>query len=157
MEKDRLLAMTDGVAAVIITIMVLELKAPEGSDWGSLHELWPVFFGYVLSFIYVAIYWNNHHHYFHLVERVNGAVLWANFHLLFWLSLIPFSTAWLGEHGFMPVPPPPRWGGGWIGGVLWPTSFWLFGLPFFPFSPGGRGELAFRRGPPQPRGGERNQ
>jgi hypothetical protein len=104
MEKDRLLAMTDGVAAVIITIMVLELKAPEGADWESLHELWPVFFGYVLSFIYVAIYWNNHHHYFHLVPRVNGAVLWANFHLLFWLSLIPFSTAWLGEHAFEPVP-----------------------------------------------------
>jgi len=104
MEKDRLLAMTDGVAAVIITIMVLELKAPEGADRESLHELWPVFSGYVLSFIYVAIYWNNHHHYFHLVPRVNGAVLWANFHLLFWLSLIPFSTAWLGEHAFEPVP-----------------------------------------------------
>ena len=104
MEKDRLLAMTDGVVAIIITIMVLELKAPVGDDFQALHELWPVFFAYVLSFIYVAIYWNNHHHYFHLVSRVNGAVLWANFHLLFWLSLIPFSTAWLGEHPFMPVP-----------------------------------------------------
>jgi uncharacterized membrane protein len=103
-EKHRLLAMTDGVAAVIITIMVLEMKAPEGADFEALHELWPVFFAYVFSFIYVAIYWNNHHHYFHLVERVNGAVMWANFHLLFWLSLIPFSTAWLGEHAFAPVP-----------------------------------------------------
>ena len=104
MEKDRLLAMTDGVAAVIITIMVLELKAPVGDDFQALHELWPVFFAYVLSFIYVAIYWNNHHHYFHLVPRVNGAVMWANVHLLFWMSLIPFTTAWLGEHAFMPVP-----------------------------------------------------
>jgi uncharacterized membrane protein len=104
LEKDRLLAMTDGVVAIIITIMVLELKAPVGDDFQALHELWPVFFAYVLSFIYVAIYWNNHHHYFHLVPRVNGAVMWANFHLLFWMSLIPFTTAWLGEHAFMPVP-----------------------------------------------------
>jgi len=104
MEKHRLLAMTDGVVAIIITIMVLELKAPEGVAWHDLQELWPVFIAYVLSFIYVAIYWNNHHHYFHLVSRVNGAVMWANFHLLFWLSLIPFSTAWMGEHGFAPVP-----------------------------------------------------
>lgn len=104
MEKDRLLAMTDGVIAIIITIMVLELKAPAGQDLNALHELWPVFFAYVLSFIFVAIYWNNHHHYFHLVPRVNGAVLWANFHLLFWLSLMPFSTAWLGEHVFEPIP-----------------------------------------------------
>jgi len=96
--------MTDGVVAIIITIMVLELKAPEGGELGALHDLWPLFFAYALSFIYVAIYWNNHHHYFHLVPRVNGAVLWANFHLLFWLSLIPFSTAWLGEHAFEPVP-----------------------------------------------------
>jgi uncharacterized membrane protein len=104
LEKHRVLAMTDGVAAVIITIMVLEMKAPAGADWEALHELWPVFFAYVLSFIYVAIYWNNHHHYFHLVSQVNGAVMWANFHLLFWLSLIPFSTAWMGEHAFAPVP-----------------------------------------------------
>ena len=104
MEKHRLLAMTDGVVAIIITIMVLELKAPEGASLEALRDLWPVFFGYALSFIYVAIYWNNHHHYFHLVSRVNGAVLWANFHLLFWLSLIPFSTAWLGEHPFASGP-----------------------------------------------------
>jgi len=102
--KERLLAMTDGVVAIIITIMVLELKAPEEAGLEALHELWPVFFAYALSFIYVAIYWNNHHHYFHLVSRVNGSVLWANFHLLFWLSLIPFSTAWLGEHPFAPGP-----------------------------------------------------
>jgi uncharacterized membrane protein len=104
MNTDRLLAMTDGVIAVIITIMVLELKAPDGADLEALRESWPVFLAYVLSFIYIAIYWNNHHHYFHLVRKVNGAVLWANFHLLFWLSLVPFSTAWMGEHPFMPLP-----------------------------------------------------
>ena len=104
MDTDRLLAMTDGVVAVIITIMVLELKAPPGADLQALRESWPVFLAYVLSFIYIAIYWNNHHHYFHLVRKVNGAVLWANFHLLFWLSLVPFSTAWMGEHPFAPLP-----------------------------------------------------
>ena len=96
--------MTDGVVAIIITIMVLELKAPEGTSLEALRALWSVFFAYALSFIYVAIYWNNHHHYFHLVSRVNGAVMWANFHLLFWLSLIPFATAWMGEHNFAPIP-----------------------------------------------------
>jgi uncharacterized membrane protein len=104
LQKHRLLAMTDGVVAIIITIMVLELKAPHRTNFAALYELWPVFFAYALSFIYVAIYWNNHHHYFHLVSRVNGAVMWANFHLLFWLSLIPFATAWMGEHGFAPLP-----------------------------------------------------
>jgi len=104
MDTDRLLAMTDGVVAIIITIMVLELKVPEGASWEALAHAWPVFVAYALSFVYVAIYWNNHHHFFHLVSRVNGSVLWANFHLLFWLSLIPFSTAWLGEHAFEPVP-----------------------------------------------------
>lgn len=104
MEKHRLLAMTDGVVAIIITIMVLELKNPAGSDFAALLADWPVFLAYALSFIYVAIYWNNHHHYFHLVRRVDGAVLWANFHLLFWLSLVPFATAWMGEHAFAPVP-----------------------------------------------------
>ncbi|HZQ39810.1 MAG TPA: TMEM175 family protein [Rhizomicrobium sp.] len=104
MNTDRLLAMTDGVIAVIITIMVLELKAPAGADLQALHDSWPVFLAYVLSFLYIAIYWNNHHHYFHLVRKVNGAVLWANFHLLFWLSLVPFSTAWMGEHLFAPLP-----------------------------------------------------
>src|SRR3982751_309 len=104
METHRLLAMTDGVVAIIITIMVLELKAPEGTDLHALMQIWPVFLAYILSFIYVAIYWNNHHHYFHLVRKVNGPVMWANFHLLFWLSVVPFSTAWMGEHGFAPLP-----------------------------------------------------
>jgi len=104
MNKGRMEAFSDGVIAVIITIMVLELKAPAGADLEALRESWPVFLAYVLSFIYIAIYWNNHHHYFHLVRKVNGAVLWANFHLLFWLSLIPFSTAWLGEHPFASGP-----------------------------------------------------
>jgi uncharacterized membrane protein len=103
-EKHRLLAMTDGVAAIIITIMVLELKVPHGADMHALAETWPIFLSYVLSFVYVAIYWNNHHHYFQLVKKVNGAVLWANFHLLFWLSLIPFTTAWMGEHEFAAIP-----------------------------------------------------
>jgi uncharacterized membrane protein len=92
------------VIAVIITIMVLELKAPHDEGLGALKEAAPVFLSYVLSFIYVAIYWNNHHHFFALVGRVSGAVLWANLHLLFWLSLIPFATSWLGEHPFAPVP-----------------------------------------------------
>src|SRR6201986_2904297 len=92
MGKERLLAMTDGVIAIIITIMVLELKGPGGASWEALLHAWPVFLAYLLSFVYVAVYWNNHHHYFHLVERVNGPVMWANFHLLFWLSLVPFAT-----------------------------------------------------------------
>jgi TMEM175 potassium channel family protein len=104
MEKDRLLAFSDGVIAVIITIMVLELKAPHEASLDALAGAAPVFLSYVLSFIYVAIYWNNHHHFFHLVRRVNGAMLWANLHLLFWLSLIPFATSWMGEHSMSAVP-----------------------------------------------------
>jgi uncharacterized membrane protein len=104
MEKHRLLAMTDGVVAIIITIMVLELKTPEGTGPADLIAQWPVFLAYGFSFVYVAIYWNNHHHYFHLVRRIDGAVLWANFALLFWLSLVPFATAWAGEHQFAPFP-----------------------------------------------------
>ena len=104
MKPDRVLAMTDGVVAIIITIMVLELKVPEGDGFPALLHAWPVFLSYAFSFIYVALYWNNHHHYFHLVRHVNGAVMWANFHLLFWLSLIPFATAWMGEHVFAPAP-----------------------------------------------------
>jgi uncharacterized membrane protein len=104
MTKGRLEAFSDGVIAVIITIMVLELKAPHDASLGALREAMPVFLGYVLSFLYVAIYWNNHHHLFYLVERVGGGVLWANLHLLFWLSLIPFTTSWLGEHPAAPVP-----------------------------------------------------
>src|SRR5260370_6512343 len=103
-EKDRLVAFSDGVIAVIITIMVLELKAPHDVSLSALKETTPFFLSYVLSFIYVAIYWNNHHHFFHLVRRVGGTMLWANLHLLFWLSLIPFATSWMGEHAFSPVP-----------------------------------------------------
>jgi uncharacterized membrane protein len=97
MNKERLLAFSDGVLAVIITIMVLELHAPEDASLQALHALLPKFLGYVLSFIYVAIYWVNHHHMMYTVRRVNGAVLWANMALLFFLSLVPFTTAWLGE------------------------------------------------------------
>jgi len=104
MDTDRLLAMTDGVVAIIITIMVLELKVPEGASWEALAHAWPVFVAYALSFVYVAIYWNNHHHYFHLVCKVDGPIMWANFNLLFWLSLVPFATGWMGEHAFAPVP-----------------------------------------------------
>ncbi len=104
MDRDRLTAFTDGVLAVIITIMVLEMKPPHGAGLQDLIALWPVFLGYVLSFIYVAIYWNNHHHFFQLVKAVDGAVLWANMHLLFWLSTVPFATAWMGENHFDSVP-----------------------------------------------------
>ena len=103
-EKDRLLAFSDGVIAIIITIMVLELKVPHGADLAALLPVAPVFLSYVLSFTYVAIYWNNHHHFFHLVRRVDGLMLWANLHLLFWLSLIPFATGWMGENHFAPAP-----------------------------------------------------
>lgn len=104
MEKDRLVAFSDGVIAVIITIMVLELKAPHDASLAALRETVPVFLIYVLSFVYVAIYWNNHHHFFALVRRVHGGVLWANLHLLFWLSLVPFATSWMGEHDTAPIP-----------------------------------------------------
>ena len=104
MEKDRLLAFSDGVIAIIITIMVLELKAPHGADWADLAKLTPVFLSYILSFTFVAIYWNNHHHLLYTLSRVNGTILWANLHLLFWLSLIPFATAWVGDNPFAPVP-----------------------------------------------------
>jgi uncharacterized membrane protein len=98
MGKGRVEAFSDGVIAIIITIMVLELKVPEGFDLASLRPVLPVFCAYVLSFIYVGIYWNNHHHMFHAVQKVNGSVLWANLHLLFWLSLLPAVTHWLGEN-----------------------------------------------------------
>jgi uncharacterized membrane protein len=103
-EKERLLAFTDGVIAIIITIMVLELKVPHDANIGALAALTPIFLTYVLSFVYVAIYWNNHHHFFHLVRHVDGVILWANIHLLFWLSLIPFATGWMGENHFAPIP-----------------------------------------------------
>jgi len=104
MNSDRLKALTDGVVAVIITIMVLEMKPPAGDGPDALLAVLPVFLSYLLSFIYVAIYWNNHHHFFVLTPKVNGAVLWANLNLLFWLSLIPFATAWMGEHELRPWP-----------------------------------------------------
>jgi uncharacterized membrane protein len=104
MTKGRVEAFSDGVIAILITIMVLELKVPEGSDWTALAPLTPVFLTYVLSFIFLGIYWNNHHHMFHAVDRVNGKVLWANLHLLFWLSLVPFITGWVGENHFAPFP-----------------------------------------------------
>ncbi len=104
MGKDRLAAFSDGVIAIIITIMVLELKVPHGADWSVLAGVAPNFVSYVLSFIYLAIYWNNHHHLFQTVTRVDGLILWANCHLLFWLSLIPAATAWMGENFLAPVP-----------------------------------------------------
>lgn len=104
MDSDRLKAFTDGVLAVVITIMVLELRPPEGASPHDLLELGPVFLSYLLSFIYVAIYWNNHHHFFMLIPKVDGAILWSNLALLFCLSLIPFSTAWFGEHALEPWP-----------------------------------------------------
>ena len=104
MEKDRLLAFSDGVIAIIITIMVLELKVPHGASLDDLAAVAPIFLSYVMSFIYISIYWNNHHHFLHLVRRVDGLMLWANLHLLFWLSLVPFTTGWMGENDFAPVP-----------------------------------------------------
>lgn len=104
MKKSRLEAFSDGVIAILITIMVLELKVPQGSDLAALRPVAPVFAAYVLSFLYIGIYWNNHHHMFQMVERVSGAVLWANLHLLFWLSLVSFATAWAAKTGFAPLP-----------------------------------------------------
>ena len=104
MGKDRLAAFSDGVIAIIITIMVLELKVPHGADWAALRGVAPNFVAYVLSFVYLAIYWNNHHHLLHTVTRVDGLILWANSHLLFWLSLVPAATGWMGENFLAPLP-----------------------------------------------------
>jgi uncharacterized membrane protein len=104
MGKSRLEAFSDGVLAVIITIMVLEMKVPHNADLGALNPILPVFLSYVLSFVYIAIYWNNHHHMLHVVQKINGAILWANLHLLFWLSLVPFVTGWMGENHFAATP-----------------------------------------------------
>ena len=104
MGKSRFEAFSDGVIAIIITIMVLELKVPHGESFGALVPLLPVFLSYVLSFVYLGIYWNNHHHMLHTVREVSGPMLWANLHLLFWLSLVPFTTGWMGENHFSPVP-----------------------------------------------------
>ena len=121
MGKDRLEAFSDGVLAIIITIMVLELKIPHGDRLGTLAPLVPVFMTYVLSFIYVGIYWNNHHHMFQACTRVTGGILWANLHLLFWLSLFPFVTGWMGENHFAAVP------SALYGGVLFAAAvaYWI--------------------------------
>ncbi|MGI4749717.1 MAG: TMEM175 family protein [Janthinobacterium lividum] len=117
MHKGRLEAFSDGVIAIIITIMVLELKVPHSDDLQAIITLFPVFLSYVLSFVYVGIYWNNHHHMFFAVDKINGKVLWANLHLLFWLSLVPFGTEWLGENHFT------RWGVAIYGTILLMNAF----------------------------------
>jgi uncharacterized membrane protein len=104
MNKGRLEAFSDGVIAILITIMVLELRVPHGTDWESLRPLLPVFLTYVLSFVNLGIYWNNHHHMLQATDRINGKILWANLHLLFWLSLVPFVTGWMGENHFVQLP-----------------------------------------------------
>jgi uncharacterized membrane protein len=104
MNKTRLEAFSDGVIAILITILVLELKVPHDSDWAALTPMAPVFLTYVLSFIYLGIYWTNHHHLLHAADGITGGILWANLHLLFWLSLVPFVTGWMGENHFAPVP-----------------------------------------------------
>ena len=104
MTKGRLEAFSDGVIAILITIMVLELKIPEGADWAALVAITPRFLTYAMSFVFLGIYWNNHHHLLHATDRINGKVLWANLHLLFWLSLVPATTAWMGENHFEAVP-----------------------------------------------------
>jgi uncharacterized membrane protein len=104
MQKNRLEAFSDGVLAIIITIMVLELRPPAGVELADLKLLLPIFLSYVLSFIYLGIYWNNHHHMFHATKHVTGGILWANLHLLFWLSLFPFTTGWMGENHLAPTP-----------------------------------------------------
>jgi uncharacterized membrane protein len=104
MSTSRMEAFSDGVIAILITVMVLELKTPHGTDWTALREAAPVLLSYVLSFVYLGIYWNNHHHMLQATHRVTGLILWANLHLLFWLSLVPFTTAWLGENDFAATP-----------------------------------------------------
>ena len=104
MSTGRLEAFSDGVVAIIITIMVLELRAPHNSDWEALRPLIPAFLSYLLSFVFLGIYWNNHHHMLHMADRINGAILWANLHLLFWLSLVPFVTGWMEQNRFADLP-----------------------------------------------------
>ncbi|MCB0656701.1 MAG: DUF1211 domain-containing protein [Saprospiraceae bacterium] len=104
MQRNRMEAFSDGVLAIIITIMVLEMKIPHGAEFSDLKPLIPVILSYVLSFVYLGIYWSNHHHLIHLISRVDGALLWANLHLLFWLSLVPFVTGWMGENDFAAAP-----------------------------------------------------
>jgi uncharacterized membrane protein len=104
LNKTRLEAFSDGVIAILITIMVLELRIPEGADWNAVRPILPVFVTYVFSFVVLGIYWTNHHHLIHATDRITGAILWANLHLLFWLSLIPFATGWMGRNNFAPLP-----------------------------------------------------
>ncbi|MCW5942584.1 MAG: DUF1211 domain-containing protein [Fimbriimonadaceae bacterium] len=104
MQKNRLEAFSDGVLAIIITIMVLEMRVPHDGSWTALRPILPVFLSYLMSFVYIGIYWNNHHHMLHMAGRITGGVLWANLHLLFWLSLVPFVTGWMGENGFGTAP-----------------------------------------------------
>ncbi len=120
MSKGRLEAFSDGVLAIIITIMVLELKVPDRADLSALQPLIPVFASYTLSFVFISIYWNNHHHLFQAVHKINGNVLWANMHLLFWISLIPFTTSWMGENEFLAWPV-----------ALYGISLWMSGLAYF--------------------------
>jgi uncharacterized membrane protein len=102
--KNRMEAFSDGVLAIILTVMVLELKVPHGDTFEILKTVWPAFLSYVLSFVYIGIYWNNHHHMLHTCKAITGSILWANLHLLFWLSLVPFATGWMGENRFTPLP-----------------------------------------------------
>ncbi|MFM9873377.1 MAG: TMEM175 family protein [Fimbriimonadaceae bacterium] len=120
MTKNRMEAFSDGVLAIIITIMVLEMKVPHGANWADIQPLIPTFLSYLLSFIYLGIYWNNHHHMLHTVHHVSGKILWANLHLLFWLSLIPFTTGWLGENHFAQTP-----------ATLYGTNLLICGLAYF--------------------------
>jgi len=120
MSKGRLEAFSDGVVAILITIMVLELKVPHGADLTALSELTPIFLSYVLSFVFLGIYWNNHHHLLQVAKHVNGNVLWANLHLLFWLSLIPFTTGWMGENNFAQLPV-----------ALYGVVLWTSGLAYY--------------------------
>jgi uncharacterized membrane protein len=120
MSKGRLEAFSDGVIAIIITIMVLELKVPHGAELSALQPLIPIFASYILSFVFIGIYWNNHHHLFQAVHKINGTVLWANLHLLFWLSLIPFVTSWMGENEFTSWPV-----------ALYGAALWMSGLSYY--------------------------
>src|SRR3954462_14980325 len=122
MSTGRLEAFSDAVIAIAITVMVLELPRPEGVTWSALHDDLPVLLAYVLSFVYLGIYWNNHHHMLQATDRVTGGILWANLHLLFWLSLVPFTTSWLGENHFAATPPPPTASS--CSPRRWPSSRW---------------------------------
>jgi uncharacterized membrane protein len=141
-NKSRLEAFSDGVLAIIITIMVLELRAPEGSSWEALRDVAPTFLTYLLSFVYIGIYWNNHHHMLQLAGPVSGAVLWANLHLLFWLSLFPFTTSWMDDSGFDPIPTA-VYG---IDLMLAAVAYWLLQRTLIR-SQGGDGPLAQAVGP----------